>query len=156
MDTVAKLCTLLEEKKRLFLSYEKATQGLLGCDADSAEQYIIERERLAIEIDAKNEEIAREASEMPAPALVRGAAGASIDFEKVPGEYHCVFYAGQAVRSVISRVIESDRQATEHLEKLRGLALENVKQNKEIPRIKRYISDLAAPPQTGGLRDKKV
>ncbi len=156
MDSITKLCTLLEEKKKLFLDYEKATLGLLDCNADSAEQYIIEREHLAIEIDGINEKIAREASEMPAPQLVRDAAAASIDFEKVPSEYHCIFYAGQAVRSVISRVIVSDGQAKEYLERLRGQALESVKQNKQLPRIKRYISDLAAQPQTGSLRDKKA
>lgn len=156
MNTIDKLCALLDEKKELFLRYRQATEGLLECTVDSAEQYITEREMLANEIDAKNEEIARVCADVPAAELLLGAAHARVDFDQIPNEYHCVFYGGQGVRSVISQIMESEKRAAERLQHLRSQALQGVKQNKEIPKIKKYLSDLAEPPVQGGLRNEKA
>lgn len=156
VDTITTLCTLLEEKKDLFLEYEKATQDLLSCDVDSAEHYITQRDKLANEIDEISEKTARICADYPAGDLLLDAANARVDFARVPGEYQCVFYGGQAVRSVVSRISETEKQALEHLRQLRNEALEGVKMNKEVPKIKKYLTGLTEQPQQGGLRDKKV
>lgn len=88
--------------------------------------------------------------------MLLDAAHARVDFAKVSGEFQCVFYGGQAVRSVISRIAETEKQAMEHLKVLRAKALENVRQNKEIPKIKKYLTDLTEPPIQGSLRNEKA
>lgn len=156
MDVIAQICTLLEQKKALFTEYEQATQALLDCEADTVENYITQRGQKAIEIDALTEEIARLCSGMPASDLLLDATLARIDFAKLPPEYHSVFYEAQAVRSVAHRVSETDKQVVVRLEQLRDEALLNIRQNQNVPKIKKYLTDLSDRPSAGSLTDGKA
>lgn len=156
LDLIGKLCSLLEEKKELFLQYEEATLAMLGCEADAMEQYIIRRDELANRIDDKNQEIARVCEEHPSREMLLAASEAKMEFAGVPSEYQCVFYGGQAVQSVISRIVQSDAQVVGRMEILKGQALEHVRQNKDVPKIKKYLTDLTEQPQQGALRSGKA
>lgn len=144
MDTITRLCSLLEEEKQRFLEYEEATLALLDCETDAAENYITQRGTLANEIDALIEEMARLCDAEPAGEVLLAAAKGSIDFARVPAEFHCVFYAGQAVRSVIHRITQTEKQAMERLEALREEALSHIRQNQNLPKIKKYLTDLGS------------
>ncbi len=144
MDTVARLCSLLEEEKQCFMAYEQATLALLSCEADAAEQYIIQRGELANQVDTLIEDMARLCDGEPAGDVLLAAAKGNIDFARVPSEHQPVFYAGQAVRSVIHRITQTEQQAEARLQALRRQALERIKQNQNLPKIKRYLSDLGS------------
>lgn len=156
MDTIGKLCELLEQKKERFLAYEKVTLAILSGTPEDVEHYIIQRGDIATEIDALDEEIYRLCDGEGAGEVMLSAARARIDFERVPAEYHCVFYAGQAVRSVASRLVQSDAQVVELLKKWQAEALESIKQNQNLPKIKKYLTDLTEKPPQGSLRNEKA
>ncbi len=156
MDTVARLCSLLEDEKQCFMQYEEATQALLDCEADAAEQYIIQRGMLANQVDALIEDMARLCDAEPAGEVLLAAAKGGIEFARVPGEYQCVFYAGQAVRSVIYRIGQTEQQAMARLEALREQALMRIRQNQNLPKIKKYLSGLGSGPEEVSLTHGKA
>lgn len=156
MDTINQMCKLLEEQKDLLLDYEQATLAILDADADSVEQYIIERGRLATEIDAVNEWVYSLCGETPNGEILLKTANASLAFEQVPSEFHCVFYEAQSKRSVINRILESEKQAIKHLESLRDEALDAIKQNQNVPKIKKYLTGLQDQPATIKLTSEKA
>ena len=156
MNSIDTVCALLAEKKNLFLQVEKTTLAILDSDADSAEQYIIQRDMLATEIEALNETIARECDKTPDCEGLISAAYARQEFAKVPSEYQCVYYAAQDVRSVGNRILESEKQVLEKLTFWRDEALNAIKQNQNMPKIKKYLTDLSAVPPGGELRNEKV
>lgn len=156
LDITGELCGLLEQKKGLFLEYEQATLALLDCAPEDAEKYIILRGQKATEIDELTETIARLCSQAPDPAVLLEAAGGKVDFERVPSEYHPVFYAAQGVFSVIHRIRQSDIQAMGRLAKLRDEAREAIRQNQNLPKIKKYLTDLTNAGPPASLKDEKV
>ncbi|NLW78161.1 MAG: hypothetical protein GXY32_01955 [Ruminococcaceae bacterium] len=156
MDAIGQISTLLEQKKALFLEYEQATRALLDCEVDAVEKYITERGKKAIEIDALTEEIARLSSDVPAGELLREATLARIDFADLPPEFHDVFYDAQAVRSVAYRISELDKQVVTRLESLRDEAMAQIKQNQNMPKIKKYLTSLSDKPPAGSLSDGKA
>lgn len=156
MDAISKLCTLLETKKDRFLQYEQATVGLLDCAVEDIENYITRRGALATEINALDEEMDGLCAQQPNGALLQKCARNQVDFVRLPGEYHCVFYGGQAVHTVLGRIAESDKQVTARLEKLRDEALENIRQNQNMPKIRKYLSNLGDSASKINLRDEKA
>lgn len=137
---------MLETKKERFLAYEQATLALLDCAPEDAENYITQRGELATEIDGVNEEIEQICGSVPDGATMLAASKVALPFEQVSSEYQCIFYSGQAVQSVIHRILQSEGQVKERLEKLRNEAMEGIKLNQNMPKIKKYLTDLAEPP----------
>lgn len=156
MDKIAQLCSLLEEKKALFEKYETATLSILESGADDAEKYIMERSEIANNIDETSEKIAWLCDEEPNSAVLLKITKAEIEFEKVPSEYQCVYYGGQAVRSVVARIMASEQQVLERLEKLRDEAKENIRNHQNLPKIKKYLTSLTPTGDVLNLRDEKV
>ncbi|MDL2293605.1 hypothetical protein LJC60_03130 [Ruminococcaceae bacterium OttesenSCG-928-D13] len=154
MDTVGKLCALLEKESDLFLEYEQATLALLDCAADDAEHYIMLRGAKANEIDGLVEEIAQVCGQVPDAAVLLECTKASLPFDRVPAGYQPVYYAGQNVRSVIHRIGQSDVQAMQRLERLRDEAVEAIKQNQNMPKIRKYLTDLTDVPHAPLRNDK--
>ena len=155
MDIVSEMCLLLEAEKNRFIEYEVATQALMDCTPDDAENYITVRGQKANEIDGIREEIAALCGQVEDCAVLLNCSKAALAFEKVPNEYHPVYYAAQGVMSVISRIRQSDAQALQHIEKMRDEALESIKQNQNMPKIKKYLTDLA-DTQMGGFTAGKA
>lgn len=145
VDIVNSACNILSEQEGLFARYETATLALLDCAPEDASHYITERDRLANRIDELNEQLAKLCAETPNGELLMAAAKGRVPFEKVPSEYQPVFYAGQAVRSVGARIAETNKQVLERMERLRDEAGEYMKQNQNLPKIKRYLDGLTPP-----------
>lgn len=156
MDTVGKVLALLDHKAELFAEFEKATQELLVCDVDDVEHYITRRGELANEIDSVMEEIGRICDAAPGGGVIFDAANARIDYDRVPPEYHPLFAVGQNIRSVVSRVRQTDKQVVARLEGLRDDAKDKIRQNQNIPKIKKYLTDLADKPGEAGLTTGKA
>ncbi|MDL2327156.1 hypothetical protein LJC64_00640 [Ruminococcaceae bacterium OttesenSCG-928-A11] len=155
VDIVGKLCTLLDKENDLFLEYEQATLAALDCPADDVEHYITLRGAKANEIDGLREEITAVCGQMPDAPVLLECTRASLPFDKVPAGYQPVFYAGQNLRSVINRITQSDQQVMQRLERLRDEALDGIKQNQNMPKIRKYLTDLTDVPHQP-LRDSKV
>lgn len=156
MDTITQLCNLLDEKRDLFEQYEAATLALLSCEADAVGDYITQRAGLANQIEDLNEQLGRLCDGRADRQVMLDAASARVDFANVPSEYQCVYYAGQAVRSVTGRIATSEQQAVERLEALRADALEHVRQNQNVAKIHKYMTDLNAHAGETNLKDSKV
>jgi hypothetical protein len=156
MDIVTNLCTLLDCKKELFSKYEQATLALLDCAVDDAEHYITERGRIATEIDGVVDEIEQGCGQLPDAAVLLACVTARIEFDRVPGGYQCIYYSGQAVNSVIQRIARTEEQVTERLRRLRGEALDGIRQNRDLPRIRKYLTDLTEIPGGSSLTDSKA
>ena len=156
MDIAAELCRLLEQKKEHFLEYEQATLAMLDCEADDVDQYITQRGFIATEIDELTEQMARLCDGLPERDLLLEAAAGQVDFGNVPSEYHCVFYGGQAVRSVVNRIMETEKQVVARFEGMREEAREYIRLNQHIPKIKKYLANLADKPADMGLTNEKA
>lgn len=156
MDKMTEISRLLDEIKKQFLEYEKATIALLECEVDDVEHYITVRSEIAIEVDELREELAKICRNEDGGEVLYKAAMANIDFERVPSEYQSIFYEGQAVRSVMHRVSMTEKQVIARMERLRSEALEHIRQNQNMPKIKRYLEDLSGGTIVGGLKDSKA
>ena len=143
MDTIAKVCELLDEVKNNLLSYEKATQDLLTCDVDDVEHYITLRGEMANRMDALLAEIADACAREENANTIYQAALARIPFSEVPPDLVPVFESGQSNRSTVARIGQTERQVMERLEGFRQEALDNLRQNQNMPKIKQYLDVLA-------------
>ena len=157
LELVEKLCVLLTEKKELFLQYEEATLALLSCEVEAMPQYITRREALTNEVDEKSSAMEALCAESPEQEQqLREAAEARADFADVPVALRDVFYKGQELRSVVSRLQQSNVQVMERMQMLRAEALENVRQNKDVAKIRKYLDDLNTQPEQGGLHSEQA
>ncbi len=156
MDSTGYVSQLLEEKKAKFLEYEEATRAMLTCDADSVEHYITLRGSLANEIDQINEQIGRASDEAANGNLLLDTAMTRVNFEHIPPEYKPIFEEAQAVGSVAFRIQELDKQVMERLAQLREEAREGIRQNQNLPKIKKYLTDLASPQDEQSLTSGKA
>ena len=156
MDVIGQVCILLEKKKEQFNEYERCTLEMLHCEADDVENYITQRGAIANEIDEITEEIGRICDNFPGGALLFETASAKVNFEDIPPEFGPVFEAGQQVRSVAYRISESEKQALERLTSLKEEARAKIRENQNLPRIKKYLSDLGDQPTDGNLTSGKA
>lgn len=156
MDTIGCIGKLLEEKNTKFLAYEQATLEMLHCDVDAIENYIIKRGELANEIDACTEEIGRVCDKEPNGKLLFQAALAQINYEMVPPDMYPLYELGQQILGVASRVRTSDGQVLERLETLKQDALAKIKENQNLPKIKKYLVDLGENTASGSFTSGKA
>lgn len=143
---IGEICVLLEQKKDRFAEYEQATQALLDCPPDDAEHYITRRSELATVIDGLDEQLHQLCGQAPDAAELWACTRANLPFERVPSAYQPVYYTAQGVQSIIQRIIQTEQQAKERLERLRQEALDAIKQNQNVPKIKKYLTGLTDVP----------
>ncbi|MDL2252734.1 hypothetical protein LJC49_01495 [Ruminococcaceae bacterium OttesenSCG-928-I18] len=156
MDTIGQICVLLEKKKEKFNDYEKYTLEMLHCGADDIENYITQRAEIATEIDELTEEIGRICDGEANGDVFFRTASSKINYDEVPPELHPVFEAGQQVRSVANRILQSEKQVLERLESLKEEARSKIRENQNLPKIKKYLSDLGDQPTDGNLTNGKA
>ena len=156
VNTVEKICALLEKKKQLFLEYEQATKTLLECDADAAEHYITQRSELATKVDEVTEEIGRICDKEEYSELLMNIAAGQTNFEDVPTEYKGIFTQAQEVRGIAYRISTEEPQVLQRLGSLRTEAEVKIRENQHLPKIKKYLTDLNQQPGTGAITDGKA
>ncbi len=156
MSDIDKLCEALKEKKTVFSQYEEATLAMLSCEVDDVEQYIIQRDTLTIKGEELNNKIAKICDMHPDKERLIATTRALIDYDKVPQEYHELYEKAQAIRSIGNRVLENDKKVMERMKVWQKNALSNIKQNQNMPKIKKYLTDLTEKKSTGMLRDQKI
>ncbi len=156
MDIVATICTLLEKKKEKFSEYEQATQNMLHCELDDLGNYITKRSVLANEIDKITAEIEQLCLKNPKGDLYAKISYAHVNFDMVPPALHPMFELGQQVRSIIARIHKLEPQVMQRLEGQKKEAFQKVKENHNLPKIKKYLSNLGDQPSTGRFTSTKV
>ncbi len=156
MDTIAKIGMLLQEKENKFLAYEQTTLDMLHCEADAIEDYIIKRGQLANEIDEITEEIGRLCDKEPHSRLLFQAASAQINFDQILPEMQPLYEQGQRILGVVSRIQNSEKQVVTRLESLKAEALTKIKENQNLPKIKKYLVDLGDTPTSGNFTSEKA
>lgn len=156
MDIIGELCTLVERKKDLFCEYEEATLALLDCAPDDAEHYITLRGAKANELEAVQDEIELLCGAQPDAPVLLDCVFARLEFARVPSAYQCVYYSGQSVNSVIGRIQRTEEQVTARLGKLRDEAMAAIRQSRDLPKIRKYLSGLTEQPGGRSLTDNKA
>lgn len=156
MSTVERVCELLKEKQARFLAYEKVTEALAESDVDTAEHYITQRSELANEIDLLTEQIGRLCDKDVNGVVLLKAAGAQCDYQEVPPEFRQVFECGQEVRTVAYRIGECEKRARQHLVVMRDEAMGKIRENQNLPKIKKYLTDLTEKSDGQGFGQRKI
>lgn len=156
MDTINKICALLQSKKDLFLRYEEATQALLDSDETTAPDYITQREELANKIDSITLEIGRLSDRQENADLLMSIAAGRTRFENVPVDYRPVYEEASEIQSVAFRIQEQEKSAVHRFESLRDAAMSKIKENQNLPKIKKYLDDLQEKPRQGGFANGKA
>lgn len=124
------------------MAYEEATEELLVCDADSAEYYITERGRLASEIDDLTEEIGRVCDGAEGGDVLFKAATMRIGYDDMPPEMRPAYDLCQQTRTIIYRISELEPRVLARMEAFREEARDYMKNNQNVPKIKKYLTDL--------------
>ncbi len=156
VDTIAKVCELLDEIKNNLLSYEKATQDMLTCDVDDVEHYITLRAGMANKMDALLAEIEDVCATEENANTIYQAALARLPFSEVPPELVPVFEFGQSNRSAVARIGQTEKQVMERLEGFRQEARDNLRQNQNMPKIRQYLGVLADKAEHESLTNGKA
>lgn len=156
MDIIQQIYTLLEQKKQAFDAYEAATEALLQCEADSVEHYITQREQLASKIDGLNAEIRRLCAEDTAGAALENAAFSRLNYDDMPAEHRPLYELDQQTRTILYRIGEANPKVVERLEQFRKEAEEHMRNNENVPKIKKYLTDLGGGDNFINLKDEKV
>lgn len=156
LDTVGTICVLLDKRGKLFLEYEDLTQELLKCDVDDVEYYITQRNTLANAIDEVAEEIGRVCDAAPGGKVLFDAANARINFDSVPSELLPVFELGQNVRGIIARIGQTNQQVLERLQMFQNEARDKIRQSQNVPKIKKYLTDLGEKEGENSFTNNKA
>ncbi len=153
-NDLQQLETLLDKKQDQFTVYKDVSQELLNASVDSAEKYITMRQQLTVDIDATNDAINELCRRFDDAALAQDVAMARIDYDAVPVPLQDAYNQGQAIRSIALSVVEMDKQITERLKGFQQQAVEKIKENKSVPIIKRYLTDLGSEQADGTSHGK--
>ncbi len=156
MDVVAQIYDLLQKKKDKFSAYELATQEMLHCKADDLGDYIIKRGQLANEIDEICAEIEALCIKEEKGALYAKITYAHARYEEVPETLRPLFELSQQMRSVMARIQKLEPSVVVRLESLKQEAFQKIKENHNLPKIKKYLSSLGNQPSSGHFTSTKV
>lgn len=144
MNTINSIVELAELRKQKFKEYEQATIMLSECDEDSAEHYITQRGDLSTEIDDINQQIGKLCDSLPNGTIVLQASMASIAFEMLSPDLFQLYEIGQETRSIVYGIQQEEKTAMQHLEIFRDAALEKIRENQHMPKIKQYLTNLGS------------
>ncbi len=156
MDINVQLCVLLEKKVAKFSQYETLTQELLHCEVDDIDDYITKRGLLANEIDALDEDIQTLCEGGARAELYYRTAMGRVNFAEISPDLQPAFELSQQVRRVIGRIQNGEVQVMERLQGLKSEALGKIRENQNLPKIKKYLVDLGEAPPEGHFTSGKA
>ena len=126
MCDLRRVLELLEQKRQLLCRVEEATQGMLACPGQQLEELMGERERLIQQLQKANEELEELCRDQEDGEAVLAAAGGRWEGE-MPSELAEVCLGAQRLRTVLSRLRESETQAMLRLKQEQLEILEKIK-----------------------------
>ncbi len=156
MDIIQNICHLLNDKKDKFSEYEKLTIEMLHCNVDDLGNYITKRSKLANEIDEISAKIETLCLKEPKGDVYAKVSYAQLSFENVPVELQPMFELGQQVRGTMARILKLEPQVIQRLEGLKREAFQKIKENHNLPKIKKYLTNLGEQPSSGHFTSTKI
>ena len=127
MCDLRRVLELLEQKRQLLCRVEEATQGMLACPGQQLEELMGERERLIQQLQKADEELEELCRDQEDGEAVLAAAGSRWEGEMPSGELAEVCLGAQRLRTVLSRLRESETQAMLRLKQEQLEILEKIK-----------------------------
>lgn len=127
MEQLIDLKESLQQKYQLLCRFEEATQEMLVCPPEKLEELVARRQELLRQIDALSRELdGRFQGDASYQALTDALQG-SLDASLLPGELQEAYEAGMQGRAVLSRLRESDMQATLRIKTEQEIILKQIK-----------------------------
>lgn len=111
MNETIQITQLLAQKQELFLQFAHCTEAMLTCPREQLEEQLARREELMGEIDALDREVDRLARQSGQEEQILGAVRGSADWDSLPPQLRPVYEGAAAVRTVVSRLAETEAQA---------------------------------------------
>lgn len=127
MCDLRRVLELLEQKRQLLCRVEEATQGMLACPGQQLEELMGERERLIQQLQKADEELEELCRDQEDGEAVLAAAGGRWEGEMPSGGLAEVCLGAQRLRTVLSRLRESETQAMLRLKQEQLEILEKIK-----------------------------
>lgn len=118
---------LLQEKQKLLLSFEEATQNMLHCPMEELENLVQERQKLIDSVDKLDEKLCALCRDTPQGQAVLQVLAGQGSPESIPKEVQELYDDAMRIRTILSRLQESDIQAALRLRVEQERILEQIK-----------------------------
>lgn len=157
MKNIEKTYELLLQKKQLFSEYANQTTQLLNAEEDDVDNYITNRDNLAIKIDAISDEIKDILSNEPDTVLA-DVVFCKCNYENVPETHIEIYETAKQIFQIISQIKELNSQIEQNFTLKREQIKKRLIETKNTPQIARYLGALSNTPNEGAYTgsDKKV
>ena len=127
MEETQRILELLEQKKALFIRFERHTEEMLTCPAEELEELVARREQLITQIDALDRAVRDAAAGSPlAPDILRAVQNQG-DRGDLRREVLPLYDAAAGIRTVACRLMETEAQASVRLRLEQERILELIK-----------------------------
>lgn len=127
MNQLIYLQETLQKQYRLLCHFEEATQEMLFCPVERLEELVLKRQELLDEIDALSRELDSRFEGDTAYRALTNVLEGEMDASLLPEELQEAYTAGMRIRTVLSRLRESDMQATLRLRTEQEIILKQIK-----------------------------
>lgn len=142
MNKFDEIEALLTQKLDLFCQYEQQTDALINASEDCVDNYITNRDELAINIDTISQKIL--AALDKSDKMLENAVycrGSYSDFN--PQQAH-INDISSKIYACISRISEKNSLFTDNLSAQKDATMDKIKQSKNTPKIKKYLGALGS------------
>lgn len=127
MTNFSQIQQTLQKKQQTLLEFEQATQQMLSCPAEQLEELVAERQRLLAKIDGLERELGALCQEDPDREQLLSAIAGQADAGSFPEPLQLLYEEGIKIRTVFSRLRQSDQQAQLRLKTEQAQILKHIK-----------------------------
>ncbi|MFZ2538177.1 MAG: hypothetical protein WAX04_04680 [Oscillospiraceae bacterium] len=117
----------LLSKIDFFSQYEEITNKMLTCDTEQLSDYIIERQNLVSQIDVINQRLYTLYSQSN-DAKLKQAALNQLNCGECPEQLKDVFFNGQKLSSIVSRILRKEEQVVSRVETQKEILLNLIRE----------------------------
>ena len=111
MDGASELQERLQQKEACLIRFEQVTQQMLDCPIEQLEGLVLERQRQIDRVNQLDQEIDNLCQQADEVALLQDVLQGRADVGRIPDHLKIVYQLVLRIRTVLSRVQESDLQA---------------------------------------------
>ena len=127
MFNLMQIQQLLQEKQQLLLHFEEVTQRMLLCSTEELQAQVFERERTMDLVNSLDQRMAVLSEETPERPFLISLLNGCADIENLPESVKPLYNEALKIRSILSRLQETDIQAAIRLRLEQEKILEKIK-----------------------------
>lgn len=127
MNQLIYLQETLQKKYQLLCRFEEATQEMLSCPAEELEELVARRQELLDQIDGLSRELDSRFQGDETYQVLTDVLQGRLEASCLPEELQEAYEAGMRIRAVLSRLRESDMQATLRIRTEQEIILKQIK-----------------------------